>query len=135
MMRTLVFSILLAFSLNIFAEDREPTGPAEPDMSPLQVSQLFDQTNKLDKRIKLVDLVAKEEKISTCIDSYKEHQIKSWARIPQNDLYEFLHDPERMNARIYGKKDKAPDEVSYEEKIEALATLQCEAYYAIGVLK
>ena len=134
-MRTFVFYILLVFSLNIFAEEGEPMGPPEPDISPLQVSQIFDSSNTLDKKIKLVDLVAKEEKISICIDAYKEKQMKSWAKIPQTNLYEFLHNPERMNARIYGKKDKASDEVSYEEKIDALATLQCEAYYAIGILK
>jgi hypothetical protein len=133
-MRRLIFSILLILSSNIFAKDEVVSTVVEPDISVLQVSQLFDSSNKLDKRIKYIDLVAKEEKITICIVKYVEDQTKSWAKIPQNDLYDLLNNFGKIASRIQGKKVDG-DDIPYDEKLEALANVQCEAYYALGVLR
>jgi hypothetical protein len=134
-MRRLTFSIiLLILSSNVFAKDEVVPTAVEPDISVLQVSQLFDDTNKLGKITKYPDLVAKEEKIIICIAKYKEDQTKSWARIPQNDLYDLLNNFGKIAERIQGKKVTG-DDIPYDEKLDALANVQCEAYYALGVLR
>jgi hypothetical protein len=135
MMRRLLFSILLICSSNIFAKDEVISTAVEPDISVLQVSQLFDSSKKLDKITKYTDLVAKEEKITICIAKYVEDQSKSWAKIPQNDLYDLLNNFGKIVSRIEGKKVANDNDVSYDEKLEALANVQCEAYYALGVLR
>ena len=133
-MKRVIFSILLVVSPTIFAEEAEFVGPPEP-ISPIEVSRLFDATNKPAKVTRYQDLVVREEKISACIGDYKDKQTKSYAKIPQNDLYDLFHNFGKIVSRVYGEKPTKQDEVPYEEKLEALATLQCEAYYDIGVLK
>ena len=104
-MRRIIFSLLLACSLNLAIANDLPT-----------------------------DLADKEEKISSCVDEYVKKQSKSYARIVKNNLYDLMNNFDRITSRIYGKKESA-DEVPYEDKIEALARVQCEAYYTMGVLK
>lgn len=104
-MRRIIFSLLLVCSLNLAIASDLPTDPAD-----------------------------KEEKISSCVDEYVKKQSKSYARIVKNNLYDLMNNFDRITSRIYGKKESA-DEVPYEDKIEALARVQCEAYYTMGVLK
>jgi len=52
----------------------------------------------------------------------------------QDNLYNLIHNFDNIVSKINGKKTSL-DNVPYVEKLEALAKVQCEAYYAIGVLK
>lgn len=82
----------------------------------------------------LPDLVDKEEKVSACMEEYIKKQGKTYSRIVQNNLYDLVHNFSRIASKIYGKKAE-DDRIPMEDKIEALARLQCEAYYALKVLK
>lgn len=98
----------------------------------MQVSQLYDTTAIVDTNI--VDLVAKGEKVDACIAEYVVKRDKSYDKITQSTLYDLIHNFGKITSRVYGKKPQA-DDIPFEEKIEALARVQCEAYYALGVLK
>jgi hypothetical protein len=131
-MRSIVFSLLLVCSLNSFAKGTE-LPPELPAITEVQVSQLFDEQffpNITD----LVDFVDREEKITVCVSEYIKKQSKSYSKIVQNNLYDLIHNFDRITSKIYGKKQSA-DEIPYEDKIEALGRVQCEAYYKMGVLK
>ncbi len=130
-MRKLIFSLLLLYSSSVLAIESDL--PPETDLTSVQINQLFDLKNVIPKT-GILDLVAKEEKVSVCISRYVEQQGKSYAKIPQADLYDLIHNFGKIVSRISGKKP-AKDNIPYEEKIEALARVQCEAYYALGVLK
>jgi hypothetical protein len=125
----LLFLFLLFISFNIQAEGSDILYDIVP---PRQVMQIFDKN--LSDTLQLEDFVIREEKISACIGQYVEKQTKSYAKGVKNNLYDLLNDFERILSRIYGKK-LSPSDVSYTEKIEALAKVQCEAYYSLGVLK
>lgn len=125
-MGRIIFSLLLVCSLNIFAKDIDL--PSE-----IMVLKLFEEQFVVDI-IALPDLVDREEKIAVCVDVYIKRQSKSYAKIVQNNLYDLIHNFDRIASKIYGKKQPT-DEMSYEDKIGALAIVQCEAYYTLGVLK
>lgn len=129
-MRRIIFFLLLISSINLFAKGNDILPES---VTPLQISQLFVEQNKIDIK-NLIDLVDKEEKIVFCINEYIQKQSKSYSKIVQNNLYDLIHNFDRIASRIYGKKQPV-DEIPYEDKIEALARVQCEAYYALKVLK
>jgi hypothetical protein len=128
--RRIIFSLLFAFSVNSYAESADLNIET---FTPIEISNLFDKSNSISAK-GLVDLVDKEGKIGVCVDDYIKKQTKSYAKIAQNNLYDLIHNFDKIASRIYGKKPAAGD-ISYDEKIEALAELQCEAYYTMGVLK
>jgi hypothetical protein len=131
-MRRIIFSLLLIYSSNLIAKGDDL--PAEVlAITPFQVNQLFEVQNKDDIKT-LPDLVDKEEKVSHCIEEYVVKQSKSYSKIAQSNLYDLMNNFNSIVSRIYGKK-KVEDDIPYEDKVEALATVQCEAYYAMGVLK
>lgn len=130
-MRKVLLSILIFYSLNISAKDIN-TYP-DADISPLQISQLFDEKIVLNIS-NFQDLVIKEEKINACIFTYIEKQTKSFSKITQNNLYDLINSFDRIISKIYGKKLDI-DNISYEEKIEALARVQCETYFYMNILK
>lgn len=128
-MRSIVFSLLLVCSIANAAE----TLSEPPVITEAQVSHLFDE--KFLPNIKdLVDFVDKEEKIAGCVTEYIKKQSKSYSKIVQHNLYDLIHNFDRIASKIYGKKQSA-DEISHEDKIEALGRVQCEAYYTLGILK
>lgn len=129
-MKALIFSLLLISSLNVSA--RGIDFPEESGITSVQVSQLYDTTAIVDTNI--VDLVAKGEKVDACIAEYVVKRDKSYDKITQSTLYDLIHNFGKITSRVYGKKPQA-DDIPFEEKIEALARVQCEAYYALGVLK
>ena len=98
----------------------------------MQVSQIFDTISVIDTNI--IDLVAKEEKVDACIAEYVVKRDKSYDKITQSTLYDLIHNFGKITSRVYGKRPQA-DDIPFGEKIEALAQIQCEAYYALGVLK
>jgi len=131
-MRRIIFSLLVLYSSNLFAKGNDFLF----DMvltTPYQVNQLFDEHNKISIK-SLPDLVDKEERISRCIEEYVTKQSKSYSKIAQSNLYDLMNNFNSIASRIYGKK-KVEDDIPYEDKIEALANVQCEAYYAMGILK
>ncbi len=130
-MRKIIFSLLLTFSLSVQSQTVDL--PKEVEITTIQVNQLFESKAKIDVS-KIQDLVDKEEKVGICIVEYKEKQGKSYAKITQQTLYDLIHNFGNIVSKMYGKKS-GKDNISYEEKIEALAKVQCEAYYAMGVLK
>ena len=131
-MRRIVFSLLLVCSLNSFAKGTEPLVEL-PVITEEQVSQLFDE-QFLPGLKDLFDFVDREEKVAVCVSEYIKKQSKSYSKIVQNNLYDLIHNFDRITSKIYGKKQSA-DEIPYEDKIEALGRVQCEAYYTMGVLK
>ncbi len=128
-MRRIIFSLLLIFSANSYAEN--PDQNIET-FNPIIVSNLYDKSIQLNID-ELINLVEKEEKVKICVDEYIKKQSKSYAKIVQNNLYDLIHNFDKVSSRVYGKKSPI-DNIPYDEKIEALAKVQCEAYFAIGIL-
>lgn len=131
-MRKIIFSLLLICSISANANIRDDIA-AMPIMSPVEINRIFDQHQTI-SIVGLPDYIDREEKVGRCMVDYIEKQSKSYARIVKNNLYDLIHNFDRITSEIYGKKPPM-DETPYEEKIEALARVQCEAYYAMGVLK
>lgn len=131
-MRRIVFSLLLVCSLNSFAKGTDSLVEL-PVITEVQVSQLFDE-QFLPSLNNLFDFVDREVKVTACVSEYVKKQSKSYSKIVQNNLYDLIHNFDRILPKIYGKK-QAADEIPYEDKIEALGRVQCEAYYTMGVLK
>jgi len=128
-MRSIVFVLLVFVLSDVLAK-----GPDLPlEISPLEVNRLFDEQYPLDKKL-LSDFIDREEKVSRCVDEYVKKQSRSYSKIVQNNLYDLIHNFDRITSKIYGKKQPV-DEIPYEEKVEALAKVQCEAYYAVNALK
>lgn len=130
-MRRIIFSLLLICSFSVHAKADDYVD--EIGIPPLVVSQIYDEQNSLGMA-DLVDLVDKEEKIGICTQDYVKKQSRSYAKIVQNNLYDLIHNFDRVASKIYGKKPEV-DEISYDAKLEVLARVQCEAYYSMGVLK
>jgi len=129
-MRIVIFSLLTLCSIGILAKGNDHL----PEIIiPVQVSQLFDEEHSISVA-NLPDLIDREEKVGICVSEYITKQSKSYAKIVQNNLYDLIHNFSRIVSKIYGNKP-ITDETSYDEKVEALAIVQCEAYYKIGVLK
>jgi len=129
-MNKLVIILLLICSASYA---KEPEQVVEVPLTPVQILKSFEEQNVLDIST-LPDLVVKEELVSACMEAYIKKQSNSYSKIAQNNLYELIHNFDRIASRIAGKKT-TPDSIPQEEKIEALARLQCEAYYTMGVLK
>ena len=128
-MRRLLIPLLLFCSSNLLAKGNDIM--PEPILSPAQLSKMIDVKEDIKA---LVDLIDKEEKVSVCMQDYIKKQSKSYSKIAQGNLYGLIHNFESIVAKIYGKKG-IPDDISYEEKIELLARVQCDAYYKMGILK
>lgn len=129
-MRRIIFSLLVAFSINSYADS---PGQNVETFTSIEISNLYDSSTSIDVE-KLIDPIIKEEKINICVRDYIKKQTKSYAKVAQNNLYDLLHNFDKIASRINGK-NPPEDEISFEEKIETLAKVQCEAYYAIGALK
>lgn len=129
-MRRIIFSLLFAFSINSYAESSDQNIET---FTPVEISNLFDKSDSIGIE-GLIDLIEKEEKIKVCVDDYIKKQTKSYAKIAQNNLYDLIHNFDNIVSRVYGKKPTEGN-ITYDEKIETLAKVQCEAYYTIGVLK
>ena len=82
----------------------------------------------------MVDVEDRENKVSVCVTNYIEKQSKSYAKVVKNNLYDLIRNFDRIASQVYGKRVLA-DDTPYQEKIEALAKVQCEAYYTMGMLK
>ena len=116
-MRRIIFSLLVLISLNSYADD-EVDLPPENFINPTEIVQIDE----------------KENKIGECVGDYVKKQSRSYAKIAQSNLYDLIHNFNKMAKRVYGKKP-VEDDIAHEEKLGALAKIQCEAYYEIGVLK
>jgi hypothetical protein len=124
----IILSLLLVFASNAFAKPDVPV-----DLTTSQVYQLFEEQFVVELK-DLPDLVEKENRVASCVEEYVKKQSKSYAKIVQNNLYDLIHNFDKIVSRVAGKKS-GKDDIPHEEKIEALAKVQCEAYNAIGVLK
>ena len=130
-MSRILFSLLVLYSSVVFANNDLPVEVVT--YTPQQINQVFDEQNTYDVK-NLVDLVDKANKVDHCMDEYIKKQSKSYSKIVQNNLYDLMNNFNRINSKIQGKKQET-DETPYENKVEALARIQCEAYYTMGVLK
>lgn len=130
-MRRIVFLLLLISSCSIFARnaDRE----IELVITSSQVHRLFVAEYSI-STTGLFDVIDKEEKVEVCIRDYIKKQSKSYLRIAQSNLFDLMNNFDTVVSKLYGKK-VLPDDIPYEEKVEALAKVQCDAYYRMGVLK
>jgi len=131
MMTKLVLSLFLIYSSGLLAKEIETVVEQPP--TTVQMVRLFDERAAHDISV-LPDLVDKEEKVSACIVTYIQKQSKSYSRNAQNNLYDLIHNFDRITSKIYGKKAEG-DDVPIQDKVEALARLQCEAYYTLKILK
>jgi len=77
--------------------------------------------------------IIKQEKISACMLDYINKQSKSYSKIAQENLYNLMQNFDGIISYLYGKN--VPDNISYANKLEILASVQCELYYKMGVLK
>ena len=82
----------------------------------------------------LMDYTLREGLVSSCIKDYIKKQSKSYTKIAQGNLYDLIHNFDRITSKIYGKTGKT-DNIPYNEKIETLAKVQCELYFNMGMLK
>lgn len=126
-MRILIASLLLVCSINIFAKGNQVT---QEVLTPVQIGKMF----IVDNSKGLFNIVLKEEKISQCVTDYIRKQNKTYAKMAQDNLYNLIHNFDAILSKIYGKKE-IPDNMPYEDKLELLAKVQCEAYYKMGVIK
>jgi len=131
-MKVLFLPILLLLCFSAYAESSDIVEEYQ-QISIVQIVRLYEEQSIIDINV-LVDVLRKEAKIDNCIDEYKKKQSKSYSKIVQHNLYDLIHNFDKISSKIYGKK-AAPDGISYEDKIEALGRVQCEAYYTLGVLK
>lgn len=129
-MRRIIFSLLFVCCLSNFAKGAELPVDA---IAEVQVSQMFDEQFLPDIK-NLIDFVEWEEKVSACVKEYIKKQSKSYSKIVQNNLYDLMRNFDRIASKIYGKKQSV-DQIPYEDKIEVLGRVQCEAYYKMGILK
>lgn len=130
-MRRIIFSLLVLFSANALSIEADSLATSLG--SALEVNALFD-SQKIVSLDDLEDLFDREEKINQCVEDYIKRQSKSYAKIVQHNLYDLIHNFDRIASKIYGKKQTGTD-IPYEEKIELLARIQCDVYHAIGTLK
>jgi anaerobic ribonucleoside-triphosphate reductase len=121
------FFLLLFCSINAIASEHGLV-----ILEAIYIHQIFDEQNRVDIS-KLPDFVIKEDKINKCIEEYIRRQSKSYAKNVQSNLYNLIYNFDSVLSSFLGKKLK--DNISLEEKIEMLAKMQCDAYYAIGILK
>lgn len=126
-MRILIASLLLVCSINIFAKG---TAVIQEMFTPIQIGKMSADDNSK----ALFNVVQKEEKVLQCVEEYIKKQNKSYAKMAQGNLYNLIHNFDAILLKIYGKKE-IPDDMPYEEKLELLAKVQCDAYYKLGVLK
>ena len=129
-MSKLLYLLILLCSSSLFAKDVDPLVTV---ITPLQVGQLYSEQHAFSTK-DFSDLVDKEEKVSRCMSEYIKVRIKSYSRNVQNDLYDLMNNFKHITSRVYGKQQMT-DEVPFVNKITALARVQCDAYYAMGVLK
>jgi hypothetical protein len=130
-MRTIVVSFLLLLSTHTFARSIDFANAG--GVTPLGVSKIFDSSTILDISVE-PDLVAKDEKVDSCMQEFILKKGKSYDKATQATLYDLMNNFKRVMSKVYGKKSQ-PDEISYDEKIESLARVECETYFALGVLK
>lgn len=129
-MRFLVFSLLFACSLSFAKGSDIPPGQ---NLTAIQVSKLYSE-QQIPNITTMVDVEDRENKVSVCVTNYIEKQSKSYAKVVKNNLYDLIRNFDRIASQLYGKRVLA-DDTPYQEKIEALAKVQCEAYYTMGMLK
>lgn len=128
-MRIIFLLLLLIHSSSLLAKGNNVV--VDPVITSVQISRMLDETQNT---AALLDLVDKEEKVSACMQEYIKKQSRSYSKIAQENLYGLIHNFDSIVAKIYGKKG-LPDDISYDDKIELLARVQCEAYYKMGILK
>ena len=131
MMRIILLSLLFLFSQSVIAKANDIF--VDQLITPIQINQMFNLNNKIEIA-DLIDVIDKKTKVNSCVDEYIKKQSKSYAKIAQQNLYDLMNNFDNIVSRIYGKKGTS-DIIPYEEKIEVLARLQCDAYYKMGILK
>ncbi len=127
-MKKIVFLLLLVIPFCISAK-----GTESELITPIQINKLFSDEYKISLD-GLFDVVDKEEKVLTCTQEYIKKQSKTYLKFAQNNLYELMNNFDGVVSKLTGKK-ASPDNTPYEDKVELLAKVQCEAYYKMGVLK
>ena len=105
----------------------------EPMQACLEISRLLDIEQNIEIS-SLVDFIDRENKIELCINQYIEKQSKVYSRVVQENLYDMIHNFDKITSKIRGKKPEI-DLVPFDTKISALARVQCEIYYLLGGLK
>ena len=76
----------------------------------------------------------RESKISQCVKDYIEKQSRSSRQRVQRNLYDLLHNFDGVVSKLNNKRI-IPDNTSFQERLEAVAKLQCELFYNSKILK
>lgn len=130
-MQRLLVLFLLFLSFNTYAD--QPAWDISPTLGTLLNIKSFDETFTIDLQ-SLQDLISKDEKIKICMDDYIDKQSKTYTKVVKQNLYDLMNNVSSITSRIQGKKPLENGK-TYTEKIEVLAKIQCELYYAINTLK
>lgn len=80
------------------------------------------------------DVLDKYERVERCIEEYKTKRPRRGAGVVQDTLYDMIHNFDQVASRLKGRREKK-DTVTDEEKLAAIAVIQCETFYSMGVLK
>lgn len=126
MRRILSVLILCVTSITVAAESQIG------DFDSLRVNALFElyqSPDIYDAR----DILDKQDRIDRCIEEYKTKRPRRSVSVVQDKLYDMIYNFDQVVERLKGRspgKDRVPDT----EKIAALAVIQCETFYSMGVL-
>lgn len=128
----IIFLSVLFYSLNICAHGEVlPPNKTPAEITSVDVNRYYvENVNRQD----IKDLVEKEEKVNKCIIEYINKQERSWAKSNQNNLYDLINNFSKIILKVSGKQ-QVKDDISYKDKLEILANVQCDVYFNMGILK
>ena len=85
--------------------------------------------------LEAVDYTVSYEKFEKCVDGYVKKQSHSYAKAAQSNLYDLVHNFDQVLSKLSNKKIDSKSTVTKEERILALAQIQCNTYHRMGLLE
>lgn len=101
----------------------------------LRINSIFQYEENHKEFVETQDYLKKYHAFSQCINTYIEKQSRSYIRSAQSNLYDLIHDFDKISDKVAGKRVKENSFIKKEERILALASIQCNTYYRLGILK
>jgi predicted transcriptional regulator len=81
-----------------------------------------------------IDLIDKQEKVNYCVTDYKKRRAKKGANTVRDILFGMISNFEQTISGINANRQNK-NIVANEKKLQALALMQCEIFYSMGVLE
>ncbi len=123
-MRVTLITLMLLLSSHVYADDLDDF-----------VDHLYNKQHATDNvEVNSLEINAKKNKMSDCVDNYIRQQSKAYNKTVKKDLYNLMRNFDKITSKIHGKQNDR-DSVPYEQKIETLGKIQCKMYFDTGVLK